>query len=267
MAAGTVVGGILSVADPLLILGDRTWMWTACGAAFCLGGAANAINDHFDINVDRVNRPDRPLASGRLSRDTGLVAWLLLTTLGVFLSFMLSIYHGAVALLVSWLMFAYSASVKRKSVYGNLLVALVVSLVIFYGAIEFGITTAVVCGIVFAFLTTLAREIIKDMEDEGGDRSSGSVTIPIKYGSGFAGRLVLLLCLVIVALLPLPYWSFDFNGVYLLGTVACGILALVAAWTAVSATDRQRYRLGSSLIKITMVIGLASLAVAQVQWY
>ena len=266
MCFGVIVGVVLAAGDIAIVgqLGGRLWL--AAIAAFCLGASANSINDYFDVEADRINRPRRPIPSEDVSASTAQVTWLILLVVGVVLSFILSVGHGVLALLAGWAMFWYSASLKRQSTFGNIVVALVVGLVVVYGAMLHRINMPVMVGAVFALLTTMVREIIKDIEDQEGDRKVGSRTIPIVHGVQTARRVIVGVTLLTVLLLPMPYLLMSFNGLYMLGVMVAGFLMLIGAWIVVHFDDMMSIRRGSLLLKSTMVIGMLRLSIAQIMW-
>lgn len=266
MGAGVLVGAVLAHGEVDIIrkLGQRAWM--AFGAVAAVGAGANAINDYFDVKADKINRPDRPLAAELLPRDAGFVAWCVLSVVGVAMSFTLSVLHGVISLAVVWLMFVYSSSLKSRTTYANLIVALAVGLVVLFGGLLVSLSAPVAIGVTFAFAVTLAREIAKDIEDVDGDLQSGTRTIATVRGSTAARRVVLFVSLATVLALPVPYWSHSFNGLYLVGVFLCGFLMLAATWTIMVSVGKKGVHAGSLLLKITMLLGMLSLSLAQVQW-
>ncbi|MCE5215173.1 MAG: UbiA family prenyltransferase [Methanobacterium sp.] len=154
----------------------------ACAVVFIVTGFGNAINDYFDYKIDAINKPERPIPSGRIShRQAGYYAWAL-AVIGILLGFLINLIPGLIALTSALLMFYYAYSLKKKMLIGNLLISFLTGLSFVFGGVVVGaITVSIYLGF-YAFLTTMMREIVKDMEDVKGDEQEGANTLPIAYG-------------------------------------------------------------------------------------
>ena len=146
--------------------------------------AGNVINDYFDVEIDRVNRPDRPIPSGQVSLPAARAYAATLFLAGILVCLFTNELCIAIAVFNSLLLIAYAARLKRTPLLGNIAVSyLAASMFLFGGA--FGGLPGLFHVIPFAVMTffaMLARELVKDAEDVEGDRASGAVTIPIRYG-------------------------------------------------------------------------------------
>ncbi|MDP6700961.1 MAG: UbiA family prenyltransferase, partial [Candidatus Latescibacteria bacterium] len=156
-------------------------------SAALINGAGNAFNDLIDIDIDRINRPDRPLPSGRISPFVAGVQTLALTLAGCLLGFWLSPWHGSIALGVALLLALYSIFLKNSLLWGNILVAFVGALAFPYGALAAGDLGRSWIPALFALLFHIGREIVKDIEDVAGDRLRGDHTLPLRWGRNRAG--------------------------------------------------------------------------------
>ena len=151
--------------------------------AFLITGAGNIYNDIMDRNIDRINRPERPIPQGRITLRFAAALTIIFLTLGLFLAWY---FLPKILLLIvcvnSLLLLAYSIFFKKTAWFGNPAVALLgASCFIFGGFLNSRWQISLVpAG--FAFLIHWAREIIKDADDMEGDRICEARTLPIVLG-------------------------------------------------------------------------------------
>ena len=142
----------------------------AMGAAFLITGAGNAINDYFDVEADRLNRPNRPIPSERVSVRGALVFSIVLFIAGILLAAFTSMLAFGIAIFNSLVLIFYSWSLQHKTFFGNFTVAyLTGSTFLFGGAAVGNIQLPLVFGLL-AGLATVSGEIFKDLEDIEGDK-------------------------------------------------------------------------------------------------
>ncbi len=171
-----------------------------------LAASGYVINDYFDVRIDKVNRPRRVIVGTVITRRTALLFHVLFSLIGLFAGLYLSFIfrkesYALFFIAVPILLWYYSTIFKRQMLIGNILIALMTSLVPYLVvSVEFtalvhqygtSITRTEACSTAwfwstgfafFAFIINLAREIIKDMEDVKGDRLGGCNTLPIEMG-------------------------------------------------------------------------------------
>lgn len=256
-AAGVLAGGWIAlgaVAMPQLLL-------FAALSGVGLGAAGNAINDAQDIVADRQNAPGRhPLAAGRLRVETAhLVIWFGIVV-GLSAAALVSGRQLLVALLALVVMLAYSPLLKRRGLPGNGAVAVVGGLPLYYGALAVGRPGAGIVPWILAAWLHLARELVKDLEDEAGDRAAGRRTLPIRIGVARATRIAIAACVTFCPLALVLPLATGYGGVY----VDVASLALIAVAVAALALRRQRFVSASGLLKIAMVFGLGALVLGRV---
>ena len=159
----------------------------ACFSAGLISAGGYVINDYFDLDTDRVNKPQRPLPRGELSRKSALNFSLLLSGAGVALSVFIKSSSLAVASVSVFLLFLYSSKLKRELFVGNVVVSLICAFAFLYGGLVGSnfILSFIPAG--FAFLFHLGREILKDAEDLKGDLLINAQTIPIVLGKRIGG--------------------------------------------------------------------------------
>jgi geranylgeranylglycerol-phosphate geranylgeranyltransferase len=265
--AGVALGGLLAAGPAAFTGGAFAALAVAMLSAACIGAAANAINDVFDLEIDRVNRPGRPLPSGAVTVGTARTVWAAGSALGVGLGALLSAVHLGLALFSVLLLYGYSAHLKRTPLVGNLAVALVLALALVYG----GLAVAAMGGVLllgagFAAGTTLAREVAKDIEDAVGDAAEGARTLPLVAGPNVALGVAVGAVGATLAAFPLALVVGLGADFFALALPAAGLL-IAAAWMLLRASGEALERdagRASTLLKVAMIAGILALAGAQV---
>jgi len=261
--AGVFVGAYLAVGDELLNPSYFRVVLLAAVSAAAITAAANAINDAFDVKVDRVNRPDRPIPSGRITERAATVTWLAGALIGIAASLMISVENVMIAAASILLVYAYSAALKQVGFIGNFVVSAIVAVAIVYGAVATGTIGVSWAGALLAFALTLSREITKDLEDLEGDSHVGARTLPVVFGSGKTRAIAIGLVTVTILAAPLPYLFLAFDRLYLMGILVTDLFLLGAIWYLWSAAGHKAaYSRASLLLKSAMVAGLGSLVFA-----
>jgi len=256
-AAGVVAGGWIALGS----LGFPKELLFAALSGIALGAVGNTWNDIRDVAADRVNRPGgRPLAAGQIARGTADLVVFGGSVLGIAFAGLVSGYQVLAALAALAAMLAYSPLLKPRPLIGNVAVAVVAGSPPFYGALAVGIPAAGVVPWVLAAWLHFVREVVKDVEDEPGDRVIGRRTLPIAVGR----RPALVLAagaglLFVPASLLLPR-NAGYGGAYFLIALLAQMAMLVAAtWLLLGRVERV-----SALLKGAMVIGLVALVAGKV---
>lgn len=186
----------LSLGLPQLI----TFLLLSYFTYFSIAVAGNTVNDIFDVEIDKVNRPGRPLPSGRLTKREAKILTAVFWCVGVILAFLTNIVGGILAAIFSIIGFIYAAKGKIIGVLGNFMVAFSFSFGLLYGAIIvyfqvlglIGVPVIVWLYFITAFMVLQGREIIKGIEDMEGDALRGVKTVARKYGVPSAARLAII---------------------------------------------------------------------------
>jgi 4-hydroxybenzoate polyprenyltransferase len=238
------------------------------------------INDYFDIKTDLINK-GKVIVGTKVPRRQAIMWHNLLNIAGVAIGFYISsragyIWLGALFLVVSGLLYFYSASYKRQFLIGNLVVALLTAmvpmLVVFYewpalyryyslNAIrlpEFNFIIYWIGGFsLFAFITNLIREIIKDIEDFEGDLAYGRNTIPVVIGILSAKIVSVSLILIMVVLLYLIWHFYISDTITLVYITAAIVLPLLyVIYKLLKSNERRELHHASSMMKIVMISGI-----------
>ncbi|WP_123533396.1 geranylgeranylglycerol-phosphate geranylgeranyltransferase [Halosimplex salinum] len=200
----------------------------AVAATVFATAAGNAINDYFDRDIDRINAPERPIPSGAVSPRGALGFSALLFALAAGCALLLPPLALGIAVVNLLLLVAYTKFFKGTPGAGNALVAGLGGSTFLFGGATVGNPEPTVVLALLAAVSTLAREIIKDVEDVDGDREEGLSTLPVVVGEHRA--LVLALALLVVAALasPLPY-LLDMLGLSYLVVVAPAVAVMLYA--------------------------------------
>ncbi len=258
----------------------RQFVWLVI-ASVLIAAAGYIINDYFDLNIDAINKPDQNVINSVISRRWAILWHLLFSLLGILAtSIAISFYKwylvGAniVCVLLLWL---YSTSFKRKVLIGNVVISLLTAwsiLIIFFAKVPFsaafGATDIVTVKFFrvaflyasFAFILSLIREAIKDVEDMEGDRRYGCVTLPIIAGVAATKMyttvwmVVLIAALFIVQLYTLQFgwfWAVLYSLLFVIGPL---VYLLKKHSGAVS---KQDFAQASRLTKWIMLAGILSM--------
>jgi len=229
-------------------------------AAFAAVASANAANDIVDREIDRVNRPGRPIPSGRIGLGTAKSAALLWQAAALVLSALVG--GEAFALVASWAVVTtlYSAYVKGVPVAGTVLAAFVGASPFLLGGITQGRIALTAAPFGLAFVVQAARELVKDAEDVEGDARAGVRTLAVALGRDAAILAARLIAIVLMPLAVLPFILRLYGPGYAAVVV---VIEGVLAWLIVSmggAAEPARLRLWSNGLKTVMVLGLAAFA-------
>jgi geranylgeranylglycerol-phosphate geranylgeranyltransferase len=230
------------------------------GALVNAGG--NIINDYFDIEIDRINRPQRPLPSGAISLKSALSLYLYLTLFAFAIIYNLSIEALTIVIVTSVMLFLYSYKLKGIPLIGNIVVAFFTGLAFLFGSIIVG---NLYCGIIpmtFAFLISLMRELVKDIQDIEGDKAIGVSTFPIKYGIEKTIKLISVVGVILIISTTLPYLLKIYNIYYFIFTALFvnGILIDVIRNLKKDASPIA-IKKASKLLKLGMVFGIIAILI------
>jgi 4-hydroxybenzoate polyprenyltransferase len=252
-----------------------------------IAAAGYIINDYFDVKTDMINHPDTVVVDRVIKRRIAIILHFILTVSGIVIGcyaamktgyLRLAFFHfGAAALL--WF---YSTHFKRMLLVGNITVAALTAAVAFmpfifevgnlqkmYPNFIFDYRHAVFSAFkyawifsLFAFITTFAREVIKDIEDYEGDRATGCMTMPIVWGirasklNAFFVLLITSLLLMFVVYNNARYERviFSADNIYILAALI--IPTLLLAMYLIKASDTVQFKRASLVLKGIMFLGL-----------
>ncbi len=263
-----VVAGLTALVGYLVATGTLTPPSLLLAVVVALITAAgNVINDVYDIEIDRINRPKRPIPAGEISPAGAKAYTAALFAGGLLVATLTTPLCLAFALANSVVLIAYAVRLKRTPLLGNMAVAYLTASVFLFGGAFAGIEGLVqnLSLAAITFLATIARELLKDAEDVDGDAAGGARTLPMIIGIRRTG-MVAFACAcgaVLVSILPFGDWW----GLFYLAAIAIvDIVILVGASRGLSCTtsDCVREAGATSILRIGMFAALAVFAVAAV---
>lgn len=253
-------------------------------ATLCIAAAGNIINDIYDVEIDRINKPTKVLIGKKISERTANRLYIILSIVGVAIGFYLSNRIGkpsfaALFVILSALLYLYSSYLKGMFLVGNLLISALVAMSLLIIplfdllpaiTVENRATQSAVFKIVlnyalFAFFINLIREIVKDLQDINGDKKGGMNTLPIALGRKRTAVVVFILgaftVLGVVFYMYENLYNVQILMLYFLFAVVAPLLYFcVKAWDAKTLKD---YALLSILLKIIMFLGICSIPLYQ----
>ena len=228
--------------------------------------AGNVINDYFDYKIDLINKPDRPIPSGRISlkngRNYGYFLFFMGTVCGFFISYLTNNWIPfAIVLFADVVLYLYAYKLKSTPLLGNLTVGFMTGFGFVFGGFSINNPTIIMTSIFlgfFALVMTTAREIIKDIEDIEGDKADGARTLPILIGAKKPAILAAILIVVDSALCPLLYYYHVFGILYLPVIAIAVVLFIYSAIIILKSQEREVAAKASKNLKIGMLIAFVA---------
>jgi 4-hydroxybenzoate polyprenyltransferase len=276
-----IIAPILKFADLSLQLSGFFFSLVVLSTAM-IAAAGYVINDYFDRKADLVNKPEEVIVGKRIKIRSAMALHILFNFIGIVTGFYVSIsigepLLGLVFVTVGGLLWFYSTSYKRQLLMGNFIVAILtalVPLIVFlfeypllksaygglltvYGSIIKYLAAWILGYSGFAFVLTLAREIIKDAEDFEGDHAFGSQTIPIVIGTFWTKAIIVILfviTLIAMFYVYLMYLNDRFTLYFICIMMAIPIIFNV--YKVIGASSNRDYKIASLITKIILINGL-----------
>ena len=254
---------VLSIPVASILAGAKVSQWSQVFVAALTGGivaaAANSINDYFDVEIDKTNKPSRPIPRGDATKKEAWIEWLILSIVGIVVNFFLGPYALGIVVFAVVVLYWYSALFKRTIIIGNIVVALMTGMAFIYGAVVVGNFSRAIVPAIFAFLVNVAREVVKDVEDIEGDRKEHAMTLPVKYGTKPALLLASICIILLIATTIVVYQLKVYTVFYLYPVLLVdGILFIVMIWMWKDQTPSTMNRLSNGL-KLCMIVGLVAI--------
>ena len=263
-----VVAGLTALLGYLIATGTLTSPSLLLAVVVVLVTAAgNVINDVYDIEIDRINRPERPIPSGEISLRGAKVYTVALFAGGIALAALTTPLCLLIALINSVILVAYAVWLKRTPVFGNIAVAYLTASIFLFGGAFAGIEGLIrnISLATITFLATVAREVLKDAEDVDGDAAGGARTLPMIIGIQGTG-VVAFACAcgaVAASILPIGDWWGLFYLIAI-GFVDAVILFGASRGLRCTTPDCVRESGATSILRAGMFAALAVFAIAAV---
>ena len=272
---GVFLGAILTLED--FPTGDNLKITTFLAlSVYSFMASWNALNDYLDLEIDKINRPDRPLPSGRISQSLALTA-IILTCLISFVSLFLAgqianamtenfedwyptifIWIIALTLLVNYEDDRILLGLKNRGLPGNLAISISVGLVVLFGAAGLfePLNERAVSLFFIGTLYNLSREIIKDVEDMDGDEGRNTYAMRVGAENARLTSWVILLITLVALLTPFALGIFELLHIIF---IAPGLFTLMSVKKHIYLAEDTS---ASRLIKISMTLTMIGLILA-----
>jgi geranylgeranylglycerol-phosphate geranylgeranyltransferase len=226
-AAYTLLGAYLNEGLPFARLDTVATAALVVALVVAFGFVSN---DYVDLEVDKLNRPERPLPAGELSRDAALRLAALLAISAVAVAWLLPPLLFSITCANLALTAAYSLLLKRTVLLGNTAMALLNSSVLVFGGLATGAVAPLVWAVAgMSFVYTLGQEVLYTVDDIAGDAQLGLMTTAIYFGVGPSLLLFRALMVIVMLLALVPWWLTALSPLYLAALVLCTVLPL-AFW-------------------------------------
>ena len=253
-------------------------------ATLCIAASGYVINDIYDVQADKINKPEKLIIGNKISEKKANNLFIILNVIGVGIGFYLANLLGkpgfvAIFIFSSALLYLYASYLKQIPVLGNVLISLLVGFVVLLPSV-FDLFPAInsqnkqvqsllfsilLDYAIFAFLINLLREIVKDQEDAKGDYNAGIQTLPIILGHSRTNKIIFAIGILPVAAIVYYIYNYLFENTFLVIYTLIFILApllyfQVKIWEA---KKKKHYSHLSLLLKIIMFFGLTSIGLYQ----
>ena len=252
-----------------------------------IAAAGYIINDYFDINIDRINKPGKMIVEKIISRRWAILMHFIITTVGIGISFYISLKTNFVILLAniscSLLLWFYSTTFKKKLLSGNIIISALTAwtvMVLYFATNTLNIISinldstlmdsfkrvfkfaSLYAG--FAFIISLIREVVKDIEDREGDSKYNCKTMPVVWGVPASKVFVGVWLVVLIAGITLVQLYVMHSGWWWSALYSFSFLIIPLTWLFMRFYKAQtvtEYHAISKYLKLIMFAGILSLLI------
>ncbi len=275
MGSLTVIIGILNTRTNILaclviiniILGVITYFFVA--------GSGMVINDIYDLEIDKINRPERPIPSGRITIKQAKIIFF--TTYGIGVGF--SIFHSfffkigflniILAVFFGFIGWVYAKWGKKSGFLGNIIVSISFSIGLIYGAIlnNSNIPPYIYFFFLTSFFLLLSREVIKGCEDIEGDKEQNVKTLAIRIGVKKSTIIAMIFSFAAILFFILPYFTPIINPFLFLISMFFGLIDVGYAIILMISSKlmKENFKKISLLLKIGAFLGLIAFLLASIK--
>ncbi len=250
-----------------------------------IAAAGYIINDYFDVKTDKINRPNSVVVDVIIKRRWAMALHIIFNALGLVIGFYLALKSHNLKLILFQLisitlLWFYSTHFKKQLLVGNIVVSVLTAVIpvmpavyeyylvgeinffanFLFGDIINGIIKTVIVFSSFAFLTSFAREILKDIEDYKGDVETGCKTMPVVWGVITSKVFTFFLLVITIVLLLFAelkfYKDHQMIPVYYIAVLLILPLIILILLT-IKANSPQQFKMASLLLKFIMLFGIS----------
>jgi len=226
------LAGCIAVFLSGYVAGPASW-WPVIMAAvtvLLITVSTNAWNDYIDIEIDRVNKPERPLPAGLISPRGALLFFIAGSALSLVTAAFINLPAFFIALGSNLLLYLYSWKLKCTVLWGNAAVATIIALCFIFGGVAAGNIQPVLMLAVSVFFAMMGREILKTMADYKGDLQQNCSTISTVRGKKTAGTFVGIFLGISAIMMLITHFVEQYSSayLYLVVFVMCPLFAYIA---------------------------------------
>ncbi|MGC8923620.1 MAG: UbiA family prenyltransferase [Candidatus Micrarchaeia archaeon] len=239
---------------------DKLLFALACPLLISAG--AFALNDYFDAESDRLNRKNRPIVRGEITKEDALKIAVLLIVLGTLIAYPLGVYPFMIAVVFALLSILYDWKLKDVALIGNIIVAASMSIIFIFTSLSFAenISSVVIYVAIISFISGLGREIQKTVQDIEGDVAArGSKTLPVFIGKSYSLHVALLLMIIASALALYLYFEIPplkGNTLYLVPMLVSVCMFLYSSYLFYGAQKQKE--MGRRISLYALILGIIS---------
>jgi len=271
MGGLTVIIGILNTridVDPItlifnIIFGVLTY--------FFISGSSMVINDYYDIEIDKINRPERPIPRGSITLKQAKILWIITVLIGTILSIIHSVLFNIgylitiIVVFMAFIGWLYAAWGKKSGFIGNIIVGISFSIGLIYGAM---LNNSIIPPYIYYFFLTsffalLSREVIKGCEDVEGDKNEGVRTLAIRIGIKKSTIISMIFAIGAIIFYILPLFTVINQLLFLISMVfgLAVVLYAVILMLKINLVNKD-FKKVSLLLKIGAFLGLITFLLA-----
>lgn len=276
MGSLTVIIGILNTMSGIsiekliinLVIGVLTY--------FFIAGSGMVINDIYDIDIDKINRPERPIPRGAITLTQAKYYFGTILLVGIILSIIHSIIinlgflNVIIATFFGFIGWVYAKWGKKSGFFGNILVSVSFSIGLVYGAVlnSFEIPLYIYYFFLTCFFLLLSREVIKGCEDIEGDQKLGVKTLAIKIGARKSTYISMSFAILAITFFILPIFTNILNKLLFSISMIFGIIVVLyaAIFMLKANLEKETFSKISLSLKLGAFLGLIAFILASIKW-
>ncbi len=247
----STLSGALAVVLGGYVAGTGEWLniFLATLATLLISSAANAWNDYMDIEIDKINQPQRPLPSGQVSPRAVLIFAVVAAGLSILIAAFINTAAFVIAACSAVMLLVYSWRLKSTVLLGNATVAFISALSAVFGGVAAGNVVPSLWLAAIIFTAIMGREVLKTMADYEGDLRQKCRTISTVWGRRPARIVFFVLTWITIAMMMLPYLFRVYKPVYAY-IVVFGVYPVIV-YILVKV---NRYRTGAQLERLSQLM-------------
>ncbi len=242
---------------------------------FFIAGSSMVINDYYDVEIDKINRPERPIPRGSITLSQAKILWITTILIGIILSTLHSLLFNIgylniiIVVFMAFIGWLYAAWGKKSGFIGNIIVGISFSIGLIYGAIlnNSGIPPYIYYFFLTSFFLLLSREVIKGCQDVEGDKEEGVKTLAIRIGIKKSTMISMIFAVVAVVFYILPYFTV-INQLLFLISMVFGLAVVIFAIILMLGRNlvNKDFKKVSLLLKIGAFLGLLTFLLASLSF-